>query len=119
MEILIGVLRKKTVICKACAAETIYDALQVADSCPYCGSNQVMEASADNTLAPNGVCTFEVTDKQAGFIFKNGLKEDGLHQKLRKLVQSQIPLKVFIYRIGRSIQKLVHAIRLAMVNIEP
>ncbi|CAM5500848.1 hypothetical protein LSPH24S_07037 [Lysinibacillus sphaericus] len=37
-------VEKKTVVCKACAAETIYDALQVADSCPYCGSNQVMES---------------------------------------------------------------------------
>ncbi|GLC88979.1 hypothetical protein [Lysinibacillus piscis] len=63
-------VEKKTVICKACAAETIYDALQVADSCPYCGSNQVMEASAVNTLAPNGVCSFEVTAKQAGANFQ-------------------------------------------------
>lgn len=65
---------KKTVICKACAAETVYDALQVADSCPYCGSNQVMEASSVNTLAPNGVCTFEVTDKQAGEHFHKWIK---------------------------------------------
>lgn len=65
---------KKTVICKACAAETVYDALQIADSCPYCGSNQVMEASSVNTLAPNGVCTFEVTDKQAGEHFHKWIK---------------------------------------------
>ncbi len=67
-------VEKKTVICKSCAAETIYDALQVADSCPYCGSNQVMEASAENTLAPNGVCAFEITDKQAGENFQSWIK---------------------------------------------
>lgn len=67
-------VEKKTVICEACAAETIYDALQVADRCPYCGSNQVMEASANNTLAPNGVCAFEITDKQAGENFQRWIK---------------------------------------------
>lgn len=65
---------KKTIICKSCSAETIYDALQVADSCPYCGSNQVMEASDTNSLAPNGVCVFEVTDKQAGENFQKWIK---------------------------------------------
>lgn len=65
---------KKTIICKSCSAETIYDALQVADSCPYCGSNQVMEASDTNSLAPNGVCVFEVTDKQAGENFHKWIK---------------------------------------------
>ena len=65
---------KKTVICETCAAETIYDALQVADSCTYCGSHQVMEASTKNTLAPNAVCTFEVTDKQAGDHFYKWIK---------------------------------------------
>ena len=67
-------VEKKTVICEACAAETIYDALQVADRCPYCGSNQVMEASAKNTLAPNGVCAFEITDKQAGENFQRWIR---------------------------------------------
>lgn len=65
---------KKAIICEACAAESIYDALQVADSCPYCGSNQVMEASAANTLAPNGVCMFEVTSKQAGENFHKWIR---------------------------------------------
>ena len=65
---------KKTIICKSCSAETIYDALQVADSCPYCGSNQVMEANDKNSLAPNGVCTFEISDKQAGKNFEKWIK---------------------------------------------
>ena len=76
---------EKTVICKACAAETIYDALRVADSCPYCGSNQVMEASAENTLAPNGVCAFEVTDKQAGEHFQKWIKGRWFTPKAAKI----------------------------------
>jgi predicted RNA-binding Zn-ribbon protein involved in translation (DUF1610 family) len=62
-------LETKTIICKECAAESIYDALQVADSCPYCGSHQVMEAQGVDTLAPNGVCTFTVTHKEAAANF--------------------------------------------------
>lgn len=65
---------KKTIICEECAAETIYDVLQVADTCPYCGSHQVMEASTTETLAPNGVCTFQLTDKQAGVNFHKWIK---------------------------------------------
>lgn len=65
---------KKVVVCNECAAETIYDALQVADTCPYCGSHQVMEASTVDTLAPNGVCTFQITDKQAGHNFHDWIK---------------------------------------------
>ncbi|MGG0658492.1 hypothetical protein [Rummeliibacillus pycnus] len=67
-------IEKKTVICSECASETIYDALQVADTCPYCGSHQIMEADTVDTLAPNGVCKFEVTDKEAGFNFQRWIK---------------------------------------------
>ena len=28
---------KKRVLCESCGAETIYDALEVANECPYCG----------------------------------------------------------------------------------
>lgn len=65
---------KKIIICGECAAETVYDALQIADTCPYCGSHQVMEAETQDTLAPNGVCTFEVTDRQAGENFQRWIK---------------------------------------------
>lgn len=57
---------KKTVTCKSCGATSVYDALEVASECPYCGSNQVMEASDVKTLAPNGVVPFKITAKQAG-----------------------------------------------------
>jgi len=60
----------KTVICKSCGAETVYDELQIASECPYCGSNQVMEVKAENTLAPGGVCPFRIDIKTAGARFK-------------------------------------------------
>lgn len=56
---------QKTVTCKSCGAVSVYDALEVASECPYCGSNQVMEASDVKTLAPNGVVPFAITDKVA------------------------------------------------------
>jgi len=65
---------KKTVICQSCGAESIYDALQISNECPYCGSNQVMEAKGMNTLAPGGVCVFKVTDNEAGERFKAWMK---------------------------------------------
>lgn len=67
-------VEKKTVVCKSCAAVSVYDALQISDVCPYCGSNQVTEEKGINTLAPNGVCPFAITDKQAGDNFHKWLK---------------------------------------------
>ncbi|MEO4054411.1 hypothetical protein [Solibacillus sp. CAU 1738] len=65
---------KKTVICNACAAESIYDALEVANVCPYCGSNHVMESASEDSLAPNGVCPFEVTKTEADANFQKWIK---------------------------------------------
>lgn len=67
-------VEKKTVICKSCGAESIYDALQISDECPYCGSNQVMEEKGQNTLAPGGVVPFKVTVKEAAEKFKGWIK---------------------------------------------
>ncbi|MBP5384818.1 MAG: hypothetical protein J6Y57_07580 [Lachnospiraceae bacterium] len=65
---------QKTVTCKSCGATSVYDALEVANECPYCGSNQVMEANDVSTLAPNGVVPFRITVKQAGENFTSWLK---------------------------------------------
>lgn len=65
---------KKMVICKSCGAESIYDELDVSNVCPFCGSNQVVEANDENSLAPNGVCPFEVTSKQAESNFYRWIK---------------------------------------------
>jgi len=64
---------QKTVQCKSCGATTVYDALEVANECPYCGSNQVMEASDVKTLAPGGVVPFKLDAKQAAERFSTWL----------------------------------------------
>ena len=65
---------KKTVTCKSCGAVSVYDALQISDECPYCGSNQVMEEKGAESLAPGGVVNFQVTMQQAGERFKGWIK---------------------------------------------
>lgn len=67
-------VKKKTIICKMCGAESIYDELDLASECPYCGSNQVMEEKDVDTLAPGGVCPFKVDKKSAGERFKSWIK---------------------------------------------
>ena len=66
-------VEKKSVICKSCGAESVYDVLQVASECPYCGSNQVMDAACKKTLAPGGVCIFKIDARRAGANFKSWL----------------------------------------------
>lgn len=76
--------QKKTVICEACGAESIYDSLQISAVCPFCGSNQVMEAADRSTMAPGGVVPFKVSDKQASDLFKNWIKHKWFCPKLAK-----------------------------------
>lgn len=66
--------KKKTIICKMCGAESIYDELDLSNECPYCGSNQVMEEKDVDTLAPGGVCPFKIDKKSAGERFKSWIK---------------------------------------------
>lgn len=66
---------KKTIICKSCAAESIYDALIVANECPYCGSNQVMEEKGRDTMAPGGVVPFKITVQQSAESFIKWIKK--------------------------------------------
>ena len=66
--------QKKEVQCKQCGAVTVYDALETAAVCPFCGSTSVMPAAAENTIAPGGVCPFSVTKEQAGERFTRWLK---------------------------------------------
>lgn len=75
---------KKTVICKSCGAESVYDALEISSECPFCGSNQVMEASDQNTMAPGGVVPFQVSDQQASDLFKSWIKRKWFCPKLAK-----------------------------------
>ena len=76
--------QKKAVVCKSCGAETIYDALDISNECPYCGSNQVIEASDKNTIAPGGVVPFKITQEVAGQNFKNWIGKKFFCPKLAK-----------------------------------
>ncbi len=67
-------VEKKTILCKFCGGEAIYDAMQTSGECPFCGSNQVMEASTKDTLAPNGVIPFAIDKKSCGDRFTKWLK---------------------------------------------
>lgn len=77
-------VEKKTVICKACGAESVYDALEISAVCPFCGSNQVMEASNQETMAPGGVVPFQITDKKASELFKAWIKRKWFCPRLAK-----------------------------------
>lgn len=74
----------KTVLCKACGAESIYDALQTSAVCPFCGSNQVMDANDQDTIAPGGVVPFQISDKQASELFKKWIGKKWFCPKLAK-----------------------------------
>ena len=66
--------QKKEVQCQQCGAVTVYDALETAAVCPFCGSTSVMPAATENTIAPGAVCPFSVTKEQAGEHFTRWLK---------------------------------------------
>ena len=67
--------QKKSVQCKQCGAVSIYDALETAAVCPFCGSTSVMPAATDNTIAPGAICPFTITKEQAGEYFEKWLKK--------------------------------------------
>ena len=67
-------VENKTVTCKNCGAVTVYDALDVANMCPYCGSNQVMEVNDVKTLAPGGVVPFKISKEEASNRFQKWIK---------------------------------------------
>lgn len=75
---------KKTVSCKSCGGESIYDALEIASVCPFCGSNQVMEANDKDTMAPGGVVPFAVSDQEASELFQKWIKKKWFCPKLAK-----------------------------------
>ncbi len=77
-------VEKKSVECKSCGAVSIYDALETAAVCPFCGSTQVMPAATDKTIAPGGVCPFTVTKETAGKKFTKWLKRKWFTPKKAK-----------------------------------
>jgi len=62
----------KTVICKSCGAETIYDQSETASTCPYCGSTTVMTVTdEEDIMAPGGVVPFEISKDKAAVMFSS------------------------------------------------
>lgn len=76
--------QKKSVQCKQCGAVSIYDALETAAVCPFCGSTSVMPAATENTIAPGAVCPFAVTKEKAGERFTIWLKKKWFAPKKAK-----------------------------------
>ncbi|MCQ2533381.1 MAG: hypothetical protein MJ172_02285 [Clostridia bacterium] len=67
--------QKKSVVCKMCGAEAIYDALETASNCPFCGSTSVMPVdNIEDVMSPGGIVPFEIDKKKAEEIFKSWLK---------------------------------------------
>ncbi len=62
---------KKLIVCESCGAEAIYDELDAAKVCPFCGANHVMELDGlKGVMPPDGVVPFKVGRKQAAELFK-------------------------------------------------
>ena len=68
-------MEKRIIVCESCGAETVYDASTVSGECPYCGSNQVMESGDENTMAPGGVCPFQIPEEDAKGRFSAWIKK--------------------------------------------
>lgn len=66
---------KKVVVCSNCSGESIYDALETAAVCPFCGSTSVMPSASEKSMAPGGVCPFEIPVKKAGGLFTTWLNK--------------------------------------------
>ncbi|MCL2474732.1 MAG: hypothetical protein FWF37_01160 [Chloroflexi bacterium] len=60
---------KKSIICRSCGAQSIYDALQVSDLCPFCNSSQVTQEITASSIAPGGVIPFAVSSDKAIALF--------------------------------------------------
>lgn len=63
---------KKSIVCKNCGGETIYDEAETAAVCPFCGSTNVMPVDdEEDVMAPGGVVPFEISREKAAELFKN------------------------------------------------
>ncbi len=60
----------KSFSCKSCGAELIFDAHTQAQFCNYCGSSHITFQEAENTIPPQYLVPFTVTEKEAGNRFK-------------------------------------------------
>ena len=74
----------KKVTCKSCGAQTVYSSEEIANICPYCGSNQVMEEKTENIMAPGGVVPFSISSQEASLRFKSWIGKKFFCPKLAK-----------------------------------
>ena len=110
--------QKKSVQCKQCGAVTIYDALETAAVCPFCGSTSVMPAANENTIAPGAVCPFAVTKIKLANASPNGLRRNGSPRaKPRKAPRPKLS-KACISPIGPTMHKPHPTSLLAPVTTE-
>ncbi|MCQ2504483.1 MAG: hypothetical protein MJ103_04555 [Saccharofermentans sp.] len=66
--------KKKSIVCKMCGAESLYDESLTASTCPFCGSTSVMPVdSEEDVMAPGGVVPFEISKDKASDLFKQWL----------------------------------------------
>lgn len=65
----------KMVKCKNCGAEVVITGLAVTQSCPYCASEYVVEMNELPGIKPDCVIPFNITKKDAGERFANGIKK--------------------------------------------
>lgn len=66
--------QKKSVVCKNCGGESIYDVIDTAACCPFCGSTSVMPVEGiEDIMAPGGVVPFAISKEKAADLFKKWL----------------------------------------------
>lgn len=68
--------KMKSINCKNCGGETIYDDAETAACCPFCGSTNVMPVDNDeDVMAPGGVVPFEISQDKAAALFQTWIKK--------------------------------------------
>ena len=66
--------KQKSIVCKMCGAESLYDEALTASTCPFCGSTSVMPVDDDeDIMAPGGVVPFEISKEKASTLFTSWL----------------------------------------------
>lgn len=64
-----------TMVCSGCGAPIEVDKNSTALSCPYCGSSYVMADKQQETIVPDGIVTFKLTEQDVKDVFRNWMKK--------------------------------------------
>ncbi len=65
----------KSISCKNCGAELVFEAHNSAKFCNYCGSSHISEHQLEKTIPPGYLVPFKITEKEAGTRFVEWLKK--------------------------------------------